>query len=145
MGDLFIRPAQPVSSLLLQDRSCPATPTYTPVGTGAKGTEVTHPPRRAFQSGHVQNRFSNNFLNSHTCFVCFLPGRLHCFGKGGGGKKNVSSFPESFKCFSVDRALRSHGQRAELTAGTRLTQSEGQNLPPHTLRTGRQQENLIQQ
>lgn len=50
----------------------------------------------------MKKAFSNNVLNSHTCFVCFLPGRRHCFGKEGGGGKQVSSFPESLKLFSVD-------------------------------------------
>ena len=26
----------------------------------------------------MKKAFSNNFLNSHTCFVCFLPGRRLC-------------------------------------------------------------------
>lgn len=100
--------------LPLRPHGCPAPSAQIhPWGEGHRELEGTHAPQGATQRHSVHNGVSNNFLNSHTCFVCFLPGRLHCSGKGGGGKKNVSSFPESFKSFSVDGAPRSRGRRAE--------------------------------
>ena len=104
---LCIRPHQ---LLLLLLQGCPGpSPTHAPGAEQQREPKVTHPPRGA--KAFMKKAFSNNFLNSHTCFVCFLPGRQHCFGKGGGGGKKVSSFPESLKHFSTDRASRSCGQR----------------------------------
>ena len=100
--------------LPLRPHGCPApSAQIQPWSDGHRELQGTHAPQGATQRHSVHNGVSNNFLNSHTCFVCFLPGRLHCSGKGGGGKKNVSSFPESLKSFSVDGAPRSRGRRAE--------------------------------
>lgn len=115
----------------------PSSPTDTPPRSrgGAKGTEGTSAQQRHSKcSEHVFQRF---FFNGHTCFVCFLPGRLHCFGKGEGGG-NVSSFPESLNYFPAGGAggavvggqsplsMQHTGKESVLVPGLLLTATAGQ-------------------
>lgn len=78
-----------VSPLLLRGH----TAALPPLHRYTLGARVTGSCRGRIQPGEplqdtvFRMGFPIIFLNSHTCFVCFLPGKLHCSGKGGRGGK----------------------------------------------------------
>lgn len=139
----------PISSSDFKALGCPAFSPHVHRGVRNKGDPRQHiRPGEPFKAIAFRTGFPIIFKIVTLVLFAFFQEGCTVLEKEGEDKKkekNVSSFPESFKYFSVDRALRSWDQRARRAPGGGTPEVQSGTWSPPMLLTGRRRGNQIQQ